>query len=301
MPEGPDAQHFVLAASVKAHNESVTALCLIGTGLIATAGDDLVKVWACDEATLGEMGELKCERSLRHEFKPWALASHEAQLASAGFEQSNVMIWDLETQMCRQLGGHRSGVRALSWLDVNTLACSTGDSLIDIWDLRKGEKCQRLASGVAYALERVDEMTLVSTSSCDIKIWDLRSQACHTLQGHEYPIYSLASDACSLFSADSESIRLWDIRSREARQTVRQEGVLALDYTVTLASAGRELKVWDIQLQAAQALPHEGSIYALAWKDADTLCAAGQDPTLMLWTLPQRHARKRTAQRPYEF
>ena len=127
-------------------------------------------------------------------------------------------------------------------------------------------------------------MTLVSTSSCDIKIWDLRSEACHTLQGHEEPIYALASDAYSLYSADTESIRLWDLRSREGRRTIREEAVLALDYSLTLASAGKELKVWDFQWRTAQALPHEGSIYALAWKDAETLCAAGQDPTLSFWT-----------------
>ena len=116
-------------------------------------------------------------------------------LASGGDEVGVIKIWNLGTgELATRLWGHRDIPFSLCCVSSTTLASSSADRTIKVWDLELGTCTSSLES--YYAIRSVCSLTartLVSAEDGAIKIWDLVTGRFQHLQA---PAFIESDDGC---------------------------------------------------------------------------------------------------------
>jgi WD40 repeat protein len=177
---------------------------------------------------------------------------------------------DLET-----LKGHTQLVRSVAFSpDGKTMASSSGDNTIKLWDVVSHSEIAtlrghtKLVRSVAFS---PDGKTLASASSdSTIKLWDVAShKELETLKGHKGEIYSVAfsPDGTTVASGGGldKIIKLWDVASRSE-----------------VGELGKPNKLGKRE-------SHNNAVYCVAFSpDGKTLASGSIDNTIKLWDVASR-------------
>ena len=203
------------------------------------------------------------------------------------------------------LQGHTGSVMFLSFSpDAATLASSSRDGTICIWDPATGERKRRIAHHASdvYGVEYSPNGRLLASCSDDrtICLWSVPDYELHsTLRGHDDIVRAVAfsPDGLTLASCSvDQTVRTWDVRSGQQRHVMhghqgRPQSVLFFDQGRQLASGGESVRVWawkDGKL--AGLLEHQlGHVETIAYSPISGLLAASSSAgPVVVWNAKTR-------------
>jgi WD40 repeat protein len=125
--------------------------------------------------------------------------------------------------------GHTDWVWSVAFSpDGNTIASSSGDQTVKLWNVSTGECIGTLCghTNCVHSVTFLDGGTVASGSSDQtVKLWDISTNRClSTLSGHSKLIWSVAfsPQGKTLASgSEDETIKLWDVKTGECLKTLR--------------------------------------------------------------------------------
>lgn len=196
--------------------------------------------------------------------------------------------------------GHTLPVYSVAFSpDGQTLASSSKDSTIKLWDIRNGQLKTTL-TGHSFDITSVafspNGQTLASGSSDrTIKLWDVHSgKLKSTLTKHSGSVKSVAfSPDGQTLASGGEAIKLWDVRTGKLKNTLTGHSGLS-DFVAfspdghTLVSGGSNytIKLWDVRNgELTNSLTgHFNTVYSVAFSpDGKTLASGAFDSSIRLW------------------
>ncbi|AFZ27544.1 WD40 repeat-containing protein [Cylindrospermum stagnale PCC 7417] len=201
----------------------------------------------------------------------------------------------------RTLTGHSDLVISVAVsADGKTLASSSADGTIKLWDITTGKLIKTLnhryqVYGVAW---NRDSKTLASVSGNEIIIWNVTTgKRLKTLTGSDgFWSVTWSPNGKKLASGSwDKTIRLWDANTGKIIKTLT--GHTSEVYNVvwspdskTLASGSGDstIKLWNGTTGKfiTTLNGHRGTVYGLAWSpDSKTLASASTDRTIKLWNI----------------
>ncbi|WP_250855269.1 WD40 repeat domain-containing protein [Anabaena sp. PCC 7938] len=198
----------------------------------------------------------------------------------------------------RTLTGHNDFVISLVVsADSKTLASSSADGTIKIWDITTGKLIKTLnhryqVYGVAW---NSDSKTLASISGNEIIIWNVTTgKPLKTLTGsHGFWSVTWSPDGKKLaLGGWDKTIRVWDANTGKLIKTLGHRGtVYGLAWspdskTLASSSTERTIKLWDISTDKliTTLTGHSDAVGSLAWSaDGKTLASSSADSTIKLW------------------
>jgi small GTP-binding protein len=261
---------------------------------------------------VGRLGSLrKFERSRRQRFEEAELereranvphglelrftANHQAsigrlswspngQVLAAPASDTNIYLWDLDTEMPRELRGHTGAVFDVAWSpDGRTLASASADETVRMWDVET-EAAIFTLEGDRYRVEHDSET----------------GEEVAILVGNEYAVTSIAWSPREQVIAVGYSNGAIRLRSTTTAEIVKEfeghEGAVNSvvwspdGRTLASASADETIRVWDVESERLhfELARHSDEVLDLAWSPDGRLLASvagGQDPTIRIWNL----------------
>jgi WD40 repeat protein/transcriptional regulator with XRE-family HTH domain len=237
----------------------------------------------------------------------WSVAISGTYWA-VGSERGEVRVWRVEREGGKLLylawQAHTNTVKSLAFSpDERTLATSSWDGAIKLWDLERGallwtgwqtSSIQRLAFAP-------DGRTLASGGDeAVIRLWNAYSGTLlQTLSGHYGPVHALAWSPNGRLLASAgfdQQIRLWDRPLAMPETSVQvlvghTNLVLGLAFAPdgrTLASASwdQTVKLWDVESHRLRETltGHTDKVLAVLWSpDGHLVASCGLDHTIWLW------------------
>ncbi len=207
----------------------------------------------------------------------------------------------------QSLAGHSGTIWSIALSpDGQTLASSSQDSTIKLWNLNTGRLLQTLFEdddlGSTWSVAiSPDGQTLASGSSDQtIKLWNLQTgELRRTLSGHTDTVRSVAisPDGQTLASGSGDqTIKLWNLQTGELRRTLSGHTDRAISIAIspdgqTLASGSTDntIKIWN--LQSGESLHtlsgHQSHVNSVAIAaDGQTFASGSEDRTIKIWNLP---------------
>jgi WD40 repeat protein len=122
-----------------------------------------------------------------------------------------------------ELNGHDGYLSCATWVDDVTIATSSGDTTVRLWDVTTAKLLQAWAHHTADVMHvDVSGRNVFCSASCDSKVavWDARSQEpARLLQGHQSDVnrvYFSRSGAGFVSASDDSTCRVWDMRTMAA-------------------------------------------------------------------------------------
>jgi WD40 repeat protein len=165
------------------------------------------------------------------------------------------------------LTGHAHWVWSVAFsLDGNTLASSSSDRAVKLWDSQTG-RCLKTLTGhtepirsIAFISPKPNIPYLVSGSDDHtVRIWDYEGNCLRVLQGHTSWISAVAAspDGCLIASgSEDQSVRLWDSRTNHCLRVLQgyNSGVWSAVFSPdgkTLISGGQDrmIRVWNLDFR----------------------------------------------------
>ncbi|MFN7898630.1 MAG: SUMF1/EgtB/PvdO family nonheme iron enzyme, partial [Synechococcaceae cyanobacterium] len=195
--------------------------------------------------------------------------------------------------------GHKSWVNALAVLGDGSLASSSFDRTIRLWDPASGSYTKVFQGHQASvnALAVLGDGRLASGSGdSTIRLWDPAIGTCTAVfKGHQSSVMALAvlGDGRIASGSNDSTIRLWDPASRSCTAVFKghQASVLALavlgDGRLASGSKDRTIRLWDPASRASSGVleGHQDSVRALAVVSDGRLASGSSDATIRLWDL----------------
>jgi WD40 repeat protein len=185
--------------------------------------------------------------------------------------------------------------------DSKSLASTSEDGTVKLWNLRTGEVSQtlhgpadRLTRSVAFS----PDGKLVATAHHDgtVKVWDTTTGKVHrSLDGHTDRVecVTFSPDGRTLASSGYDhTVRLWSLDGGgEKTLRAHRENVRCIAFSPDgrlLASAGgdHDAIIWDLATGTARwRLPHPEILHAIAFlPDGKTVVTGGADRQVRLWS-----------------
>jgi WD40 repeat protein/transcriptional regulator with XRE-family HTH domain len=234
---------------------------------------------------------------------------------AVGCERGKVRVWrEGGKHLHLAWQAHTNTVKSLAFSpDERTLATSSWDGAIKLWDLERGallwtgwqtSSIQRLAFAP-------DGRTLASGGDdAVIRLWDAHSgKQLQTLTGHSGPVHALAWSPNGRLLASGgfdQQIRLWDqpLAQPETSEQIlagHTNLVLGLTFgpderTIASASWDRTVKLWDVESHRLRKTltGHTDKVLAVTWSpDGRLVASCGLDHTIWLWDVARSSYRTR--------
>ena len=203
--------------------------------------------------------------------------------------------WNLPEGALARLGKGRAQAAVYS-ADGTRLAVSSSIG-IWLYDAHTGAEVVLIPERVSELALSSDGSTLASSSNDDtIRLWDVPSgQLKATLKGHTAKISSVAfsPDGSTLASGSYDyTVRLWDVASGQLKATFEghTHWIGSVSFSpdgATLASSswGATVRLWDVASGKIKAiLGHNRAVFSVSFSpDGTTLASGSYDGTILLW------------------
>jgi serine/threonine protein kinase len=294
--------NVTLAHTLTGHTDAVWTVGISRDGhtLVSGSGDKTIKLWDMDTGhlvrTLSEDSAAILSVAL----------SRDGQILTSGSyaTEQAIKIWHLNTDKPRPTFGIASNVWSVALSpDGKTLASSSGDGSITIWNLQTGT-LRRTLIGHSDTVWSVaispDGQTLVSGSKDKtVKIWNLQTGALlRTLSGHSDRVRSVAISADGQTVASSswdKTIKIWNRKTGKLLRTlIGHSGYVnsvAMSPDSRIIASGSDdetIKLWN--LNTGELLGtlsgHSGNINCVDFNyDGRILVSSSEDKTIKIWQL----------------
>lgn len=262
---------------------------------LAVADSNLIKIWGVSSGDL-------LSTLTGHKYDVWAVAFSPdgKRLASGGFNEGAVRIWDISTGEALILEGHTAAIEGLAFHpNGEWLATASDDFTMKIWDTATGELLrevvdfQDVVDGVAF---NSDGTRLAATSTgVELRIWDATN-----IEGNEIlrieenvSLVAFSPDGSQIAAASGSNIKIWDANTAQELRTLIGHAGWVLDIVFSpdgtqLASASFDetTKVWSITPGKEEvAVSGQGILFAhVAFSPDGTLFATdGADGSATIW------------------
>ena len=211
----------------------------------------------------------------------------------------------------RTIPAHTSVPRELAFSpDSKTLATSSVDSTIKLWDLETAKLKTVLRNPSALAsLAYSPDGQLIATGGYDgaVRIWRVAdSSLTRTLSGHTGTAWSVAFSPDGeriASSGEDKTIRLWRVADGSEIKVITGHtlNVWSVDFSsdgkfLASGSFDQSVRMWDPNTGAPmRALAgHDQAVVGIAFSaDAKTLATSGDDNTIRLWDAESGHMIRR--------
>ena len=206
-------------------------------------------------------------------------------------------------QLIYTLTGHGSTVRAVAITpDGKKAVSASADSLLMVWDLKKGTELHRLEGHTdqiyTVALTSDGRMAVSGSNDSAIMCWDVENGTkIGTLSGHEGFVRAVAvtPDGKQVVSSAADAtVKVWDLEALiPVRQLPGHDGYfhalsVSPDGKILLVAEGSKIIVWDLEKasKVCELTGHEADVSGLAMiPGCNQAISAAQDKTLIVWDL----------------
>jgi WD40 repeat protein len=284
-------------ARLEGHTDSVTALCMLPDGRLASGSDDTkIRLWDIKTAV-----ENACVEG--HSNLVWALCSLADGRLASGSADTTIRWWDVKKGgESGRLEGHTDSVRALCLLPDERLASGSSDNTIRLWDVKSYAEITRFEGHTQWvtALCMLPDGRLASGSwDNTIRLWDTKTGAeTKRLVGAQsdwFRALCVLPDGRLASASWDNSIQLWDLSIGVV--TDRLEGhadwVTALcwlgDGRLASGSWDNTIRLWDLKsgAETVRIGAHARSVDALWILPDNRLASGSDDATIRLWDLDE--------------
>ena len=303
--------------TIQGHTRSVFSANFSPDGTLLASGDsgDRIMLWDPHSGKLTHtfMGNMKTVREVAFSPDGNILASgHKAQ----DREDQHVRLWDVLTSSELYAFDEHSypstgssedrGVFSVAFSpDGNTLA-SGGAEYIYLWDVKTGERIQRLSpdgSGIIYSIAfSPDGQTLVSAFASDrwdrgsIDLWlpQTGRRLRNIYEGHSYAV-TFSPDGSIIAGSVGDTVQFWDFRSGESVRTLRGHTAHITEIsfspdgqTIASGSLDNTIRLYDVNTgdNKHTFLGHTSDVTDLSFSPDGTVLASGShDGTVLLWDI----------------
>ena len=211
-----------------------------------------------------------------------------------------------QNKYVKNIDGNTGNAKSLIELIDNTIASSSGENEIIIWDLETSQ-CVRSLKGhtnhvyslalISHNESKFIERLVSGGGDSTIKIWNpFKGNCIRTLVGHTGTVFSLLVSNYKIISgSEDKSIKIWGSRRGECLYTLHgHEGsVLALtNYAYNLVSGGTDktIKIWEyntFRFEKYQCIltltGHTDSVLSLNILSNNNIVSGSCDKTVKIW------------------
>ncbi len=295
--------------SVQEESYPIHSIVFSPDGRVLATGEGAgVRLWDVDT------GELKATLQENKERVESIAFSPDGRTVVSGNSDKTVRLWDVSTATLTAIfTGHTQQVTSVAFsLDGETVASGSWDRTVRLWDVATGAQKAILnghTGSVASVSFSPDGKTLASGSvDKTIRLWewdvqrdvglaglDLQNTPFVTLQGHTFPVVSVAfsPDGKTLTSAASDAtIRVWDMANGEHINTIPghlsniTSVVFSPDGETLASSSDTTVRLWDVGTAAFKStlVGHTGAVFSAVFSLDGKMVASGSvDHTIRLW------------------
>lgn len=233
--------------------------------------------------------------------------SPDGTWAASGSDDRTVMIWDLQTDVCRAiLEGHTAYVYSIVITqDGNRILSASADKSVRVWDARSGQKMAKLdghTSEVRSVIALSDNARALSGGfDRTLRLWDLVTGKC--LKIIEYGpddsgvvISTTVNPAGTrVLSGHSDGqIRLWNLETSQCLATLKGHSNMVNSVQITpderFAISGSDdgtVKIWDLESEICVGTleGHQRGVDSVAISPTGNLIASTGflDGTIRIW------------------
>eukprot|EP00040_Diaphanoeca_grandis_P028189 m.162185 g.162185 ORF g.162185 m.162185 type:complete len:422 (+) comp31266_c1_seq2:581-1846(+) len=307
--------------TLKGHDSSVTSLCTLHDGRLASASDDAtIKIWDASKGTL--------IKTLDNRMAPiYCLSTLPDPNLIAGGSDTDITIWDTRSaKAVKVLRGHASYVWCMAMVKMKTgddvLASVSADKSLRLWcvDAKSHQYGECLSQAQEhrdsiYSLAVFPQQTCFATGSADttVIIWRPSGRSRHythstVLRGHTKLVYSLVavSDTYLASASDDCTIRIWHtVNGQCLHKLDAHQGAVTclsaflghdgLQYAPVLFSGSRdcEAKIWNLQDMVLERTlsGHKDEVLCLSvllsTSECGVLATGCEDGTIHIWGVLQ--------------
>ncbi len=215
---------------------------------------------------------------------------------------NTVKIWNDSTSsnwpLITTYSQHSSWVRAMEWLDNDTLASGSHDNTIKLWSPTTGQTKRTIQTN-----QNVWSLKLLNTnihlaaglSNGDINIYNINDgNLVSSLKGHTIDVKDLVQLSDDLLASSSldRTVRIWNLTTNTCKfiltgHTNWVRGLKQITPSILASgSSDKTIKLWDIPSgQLIRTLTdHKGFIlWSVDLLNSQTLVSGSEDRTIKLW------------------
>lgn len=292
----PPTEPFT-CCTLSGHTAEVTCITFTPDGkfLLSGSADQTVKIWDTLNGKLTVT--LLCGAAVSS-----VGCSFDGQIIACGTCKGEILLWRIDGEKIKTLGGHTGCVKVAFSPD-NTLLASGADKEIKLWSVQTWEVLRTLNAheGVIRGIVFSPDGKLIASCSDDntVKVWEASTGDLVTVfTGHTYyDVNCIAFDptGSKIASASSDrTVKIWDALTGRVINSIRAHTyyeVTAVSFSpdgrlLATGSVDHSIKIWDIAtgVLIETLRGHTDDVSFLAFHPSGNFIASSSyDNTIKLW------------------